>query len=67
VLGVGLQHQPGKIYCYKTSRACGGDQNPHRVAAPIKKKKPYDKYRKVIEHMHDIPLKKIGFNESAST
>jgi hypothetical protein len=38
-LGMGLQPHPRRIYCYETSRAYGGGQGPHRVVAPLKKKK----------------------------
>jgi hypothetical protein len=66
MLGLGLQPHPGKIYCYKTSRALEGGQDPHKVVAPIKKKKkkPYDKCHNVIEYTHDMPLGEIGCNRT---
>jgi hypothetical protein len=38
-LGVGLRTLPQKFYCYETSRAYGGGQDPHRVVVPVKKEK----------------------------
>jgi hypothetical protein len=38
-LVVELRTPHQKIYGYETSRAYGGGQDPHRVVAPVKKKK----------------------------